>query len=238
MSQVIEQARITHLEAFNQDVFRVLLETEQPPEYQAGQYLEIGVPENGWAPFSIACAPGASQLELHIQYLPGRETSEKIQQQLQVGQCLKLRLASGACVLPEQEQPLVLVAAGTGYAQMKALLEETFKRGWQAPIHLYWGAREPRGLYALQEARGLAEAHNNLTLIPCVELPSADWAGRTGSLVDALAEDFISPESAQAVRGFMSGSPAMVYAVEDFMSSRGMPAKALLSDVHAYAPRS
>ena len=237
MNQIVEQAKITQLDAFNQDVFRVVLETEEAPEFQAGQYLEIAVADDGWAPFSIACAPGASQLELHIQYLPGRETSEKIQQQLQVGQCLKLRLASGECVLPEQEQPLLLVAAGTGFAQMKALLEEAFKRGWQAPLTLYWGARNPQGLYALAQAKEWEKEYKNFRLVTCVDLADADWKGRNASLTESLAMDFIQADSAAAVKGFISGSPAVVYAVEDFMMSRGMPAKALLSDAHAYAPR-
>ncbi|SFC19046.1 CDP-4-dehydro-6-deoxyglucose reductase [Marinospirillum celere] len=237
MSSTIQEAVITSVQPFNKDVFQVFLEGDQPWQYQAGQYLEIQVTEDSWAPFSIASAPGQPQLELHIQYLPGRETSELLQQQLKTGNRLKLRLASGACVLPEAEQPLLLVAAGTGFAQMKSLLEAAFQTNWNAPLTLYWGSRSPEGLYALQQALAWEKQHKNFKLIACVDLADADWRGRNASLTESLAMDFIEPESAAQIRGFISGSPAVVYAVEDFMISRGMPPRALLSDAHAYAPR-
>lgn len=238
MSSTIQNAVITEMKPLNQDVFQVCLKPEQRAVYQAGQYLEIAVGQNNWAPFSIASAPHSPELELHIQYLPGRETSELLQKQLKKNNQLTLRLASGECVLPEKEQPLLLVAAGTGYAQMKSLLAEAFARNWQAPLTLYWGARQPQGLYALEQVKSWAKEKSNFQVHACVDLASDDWTGRNASLVESLGMDFMTPDSAQEVRGFISGSPAVVYAVEDFMMSRGMPPKGLLSDVHAYAPRS
>ncbi|WP_404416879.1 NAD(P)H-flavin reductase [Marinospirillum sp.] len=237
MHKITTQAVIKSVELLSNNVYQVLLQPEESVEFQAGQYLEIGVTDTIWAPFSIACAPGSQQLELHIQYLPGRETSELLQKQLKDGGELTLCLASGECVLPEQEQPLLLVAAGTGFAQMKSLLEEAFKRNWQAPLTLYWGARNVEGLYALPQALAWEKQHSNFQLFTCVDLADADWKGRNASLTESLAMDFIEGDSAAQVKGFISGSPAVVYAVEDLMMSRGMPAKALLSDAHAYAPR-
>jgi CDP-4-dehydro-6-deoxyglucose reductase len=238
MHKITTRAAIKSVGLLNNNVYQVLLQPEKLVEFQAGQYLEIAVTETIWAPFSLASAPDSQELELHIQYLPGRETSELLQKQLKEGGELTLRLASGECVLPEQEQPLLLVAAGTGFAQMKSLLEEAFKRNWQAPLTLYWGARNVDGLYALPQAQAWEKQHSHFQLITCVDLADADWKGRNASLTDALAMDFIEADSAIEVKGFISGSPAVVYAVEDLMMSRGMPAKALLSDAHAYAPRS
>lgn len=238
MSRITTQAVIQSAKLLSNNVYQVLLQPEKSISFAAGQYLEIGVTDTIWAPFSLACAPGSSLLELHIQYLPGRETSELLQKQLQKGGELTLRLASGECVLPEQEQPLVLVAAGTGFAQMKSLLEAAFQAGWTAPLTLYWGARNPEGLYALQQALAWEKQHQNFKLITCVDLADANWQGRNASLTESLAMDFIGPNSAAQVKGFISGSPAVVYAVEDLMMSCGMPAKALLSDAHAYVPRS
>lgn len=229
---------IEQVEHFGNEVYQLFLKPEHSVRFAAGQYLEIQVAEDLWAPFSLAAAPGGALLELHVQYLPGRKTSELLQQQLQPGQSLLVRLATGECQLPEQEQPLLLVAAGTGFAQMKSLLEEAFKRQWQAPLTLYWGARTPPGLYALEQARNWQKHHPNFTFIPSVDLADDTWQGRNASLTESLAMDFISPDSAAEVRGFVSGSPALVYAVEDLMMSRGMPEKRLLSDAHAYAPRS
>ncbi|WP_162299730.1 FAD-binding oxidoreductase [Marinospirillum perlucidum] len=237
MTKQILQARITRLEERGDRVFRLGLEADEAFVYEAGQYLEIQVTEDIWAPFSIASAPHQKELELHIQYLPGREVSETLYQKLIQGGTLTLRLATGECLLPKEEQPLVLVAGGTGFAQMKSLLEAAFERGWQAPLTLYWGARNREGLYALDLARDWESNYSNFTLLPCVDLADADWKGRNCSLVESLGMDYIDPDSASEVKGFCSGSPALVYAIEDLMMTRGMPPRSLLSDVHAYAPR-
>lgn len=230
-------ASITQIQRLGLDVDRVLLKPDQPLDWQAGQYLEVAVGENSWAPFSIACAPGAEQLELHIQHLPGRETSEALAAQLYAGKALHLRVASGDCCLSGADRPLLLVAAGTGFAQMKAMLETAWQQGWTAPITLYWAARNVTGLYALQQAEAWQQAHPGFTLVPVVELADASWRGRTGRITEVLAADFISTDAAARLEGYISGSPAMVYAVEDLLMSRGMAARALHSDVHSYAPR-
>ncbi|SFX20389.1 hypothetical protein [Marinospirillum alkaliphilum] len=234
---IICTAQITDVQRLGLDVDRVLLKPDQPLDWQAGQYLEIAVGESVWAPFSIACAPGAEQLELHIQYLPGRETSEAIAALLQPGQTLRLRVASGDCFLAGTDRPLLLVAAGTGFAQMKAIVEAAWQQGWRSPITLYWAARNAAGLYALSQAQAWQQEHPGFTLIPMVELADARWQGRVGRITEVLAADFIGSDVAARLEGFISGSPAMVYAVEDLLMSRGMAPKALHSDVHAYAPR-
>lgn len=237
MKPVVCDARIRQLEPLGTDLVRVLLALDAVPAFQAGQYLELALPDGNWVPFSLASAPGSQELELHIQYLPGRETSEQLRQWLQPGQQVQLRMPSGGCYLQGDVRPLLLVAAGTGFAQMKSILEAAWQQAWQAPITLYWAARTPEGLYALEQAEAWQAAHPGFTLIPVVELADADWQGRTGRITEALAADFLSPDSASQLEGYISGSPAMVYAVEDLLMSRGMPARALHSDVHDYAPR-
>src|SRR5207249_7379618 len=50
-------------------------------------------------------------------------------------------------------KPIVLVASGTGFAPIKAVIEAAFKKGVSRPMTLYWGARRPKDLYL----NGLAE---------------------------------------------------------------------------------
>lgn len=237
MKQAIYAALINSVERLGHDVDRVFLQLDHPVTFEAGQYLEIEVSQDNWAPFSIACAPGSSQLELHIQYLPGREKSEQLFALLKPGNTLKLRLPAGDCFLQGEDRPLLLVAAGTGFAQIKAMVEALWQQNWQAPVTLYWASKNRAGLYDLELAESWAKQHNHFHLIPLIELADAQWTGRIGRITEVLAADFTRMDSAAKVQGYISGSPAMVYAVEDLLMSRGMPPGALRSDVHAYAPR-
>jgi CDP-4-dehydro-6-deoxyglucose reductase len=237
MKQAIYAAQVKQVERLGHDVDRVFLQLDQPVAFAAGQYLEIEVTQGNWAPFSIACAPGSNQLELHIQYLPGREKSEKLFVQLRPGNLLNLRLPAGDCFLQGTDRPMVLVAAGTGFAQIKAIVEAMWQQNWQSPVTFYWASKSRSGLYDLELAESWVKQHNNFHLIPLIELADAQWTGRTGRITEALATDYTAADSAREVQGYISGSPAMVYAVEDLLISRGMLPGALRSDVHAYAPR-
>lgn len=237
MKQAIYAALINSVERLGHDVDRVFLQLDHPVAFKAGQYLEIEVGQDNWVPFSIACAPDTSQLELHIQYLPGREKSEQLFALLQPGLTLSLRLPAGDCFLQGEDRPLLLVAAGTGFAQIKAMIEALWQQNWQSPVTFYWASKSCAGLYDLELAESWAKQHDNFRLIPLVELADAQWTGRIGRITEVLAADFTHVDSAAKIQGYISGSPAMVYAVEDLLISRGMPPGALRSDVHAYAPR-
>lgn len=237
MKQAIYAAQVNSVERLGHDVDRVFLQLDHPVVFAAGQYLEIEVTPDSWSAFSIACAPGSNQLELHIQYLPGREKSEQLFARLQPGNTLNLRLPAGDCFLQGADRPLTLVAAGTGFAQIKAIIEALWQQNWQSPVTFYWASKNRTGLYDLELAENWAKQHKNFHLIPLIELEDAQWTGRIGRITDVLAADFAATDSAAAVQGYISGSPAMVYVVEDLLISRGMLPGALQSDVHAYAPR-
>jgi ferredoxin-NADP reductase len=47
----------------------------------------------------------------------------------------------------ESTKPMILLAGGTGFAPIKALVEHAIHRGIARPMELYWGARNRAGLY-------------------------------------------------------------------------------------------
>jgi CDP-4-dehydro-6-deoxyglucose reductase len=53
----------------------------------------------------------------------------------------------GDFTLRESARPIVFVAGATGFAPVKSMVEDAFKRGLQRQIHLYWGVRSRKDLY-------------------------------------------------------------------------------------------
>lgn len=231
-------AKVQNLKQLAPNIFQVRFQLDQPATYLAGQYGEIQINESTWLPFSLANRPNQHNLiEMHIQHFPDSANSQQLFQLLESGQ-INVRIATGQCVLQGADRPLTLIASGTGFAQIKALLEELSAQNWQAPIRFYWAAKNLAGLYHLELAQSFSQQLTNYTFIPVVEEAPQNWEGKQGLVTQVLAQEFAAPNSAAQLEGFICGSPNMVYAVEDLLMQQGMPAKSLLSDAHFYAPRS
>ncbi|MDN3521367.1 NAD(P)H-flavin reductase [Halomonas ramblicola] len=234
---------VDEVEDLTPDVFRVLLEGRpEAVAHAPGQYLELKLDDATWVPFSIANAHGGDGvIELHIQHWPERENSARLRELIQVAERLTLRLPGGDCVLdPDSTRPLLLVAAGTGFAQMKAIVEAALHEDPEREIDLWWAAREHRDLYLEWLAREWAERYPSFRFHVVTEvLPKESVEGlrvqaHQGRIDQALASGL---EDVSGHDVYVSGSPGMVYACVDVLASLGLAPSRTFSDVFAYAPR-
>jgi CDP-4-dehydro-6-deoxyglucose reductase len=216
------------------DVFRVTLRAPagKPPRYHAGQYLMIERDDGEKSAFSMASAPEAGrELEMHV--LARESSAQNLVAQLQRDGMARVELPFGDTHLAElPDGPLVLIAAGTGMAQMHSLIEHCRAKGFPHPVHLYWGVRRPEDFYEIKhwdEWQQLA----NLQLHKVVS-DLCGWEGRCGLLHEAVCEDI---DDLKSIYVYASGSPNMVYATLDALVDAGMDAHQMRADVFAYAPR-
>lgn len=240
--------QVTAVEDLNPDVFGVTLEGRaEAMQHAPGQYLEIQLDDSTWVPFSIASAErGDGIIELHIQHWPERDNSARLRELLQVANQLTVRLPSGDCVLDTQsERPLLLIAAGTGFAQMKAIAEAALRDQPERAISLWWAAREHRDLYAENIASEWAQRHANVSFNAVTEFPLMEplaegerifhYQGRVDIVLEkALPNALLAPSECDI---YLSGSPGMVYACVTILEQQGVTAERMFSDVFAYAPR-
>ncbi|MBE0403261.1 NAD(P)H-flavin reductase [Halomonas citrativorans] len=236
--------QVTAVEDLNPDVFGVTLKGRaESMQHAPGQYLELKLDDNTWVPFSIASAEqGDGVIELHIQHWPERDNSVRLRNLLQVANQLTLRLPGGECVVDAQsERPLLLIAAGTGFSQMKAIVEATLRDQPERPISLWWAAREHRDLYAESLATEWAQRYPNVTFKAVTEFPlteplaSGERIHHHQGRVDLVLEKATLTFSDYDV--YLSGSPGMVYACLDVLEAKGVVSERVFSDVFAYAPR-
>ncbi|WP_028241473.1 CDP-6-deoxy-delta-3,4-glucoseen reductase [Stutzerimonas azotifigens] len=215
-------------------VFRVrlLAPAGRPPRYHAGQYLLLQRPDGEFAAFSIASAPQAGrELELHM--LARDEAGRALIAYLERQGHVRVKLPFGDTHLADLPSgPLVLIAAGTGMAQMQSLIDYCRATGFAHPVHLYWGVRQPEDFYRLEHWADW-QAQSNLFLHQVVS-DVCGWDGRCGLLHEAVRQDF---PDLKPLHVYASGSPAMVYGTLDALVEAGMDAHQMRADVFAYAPR-
>ncbi|EPC01732.1 hypothetical protein L861_21125 [Litchfieldella anticariensis FP35 = DSM 16096] len=235
--------QVTVVEDLTPDVFRVHLEGRaEAMEHAPGQYLELRLNDETWVPFSIANAHlGDGMLELHIQHWPERANSALLRELMQHAAQLTVRLPEGECVLDDtSRRPLTLIAAGTGFAQMKAIVEAALRQDASRPIDLWWAVRERRDLYLESLARQWALEHPHFHFHGVIESPLEENFADTrvtahlGRIDRALARDLGDIHGHDV---YVSGSPGMVYACVDVLASLGLEPSRVFSDVFAYAPR-
>lgn len=237
------KCQVINVERLKGFVFQVDLQLPagKLPEFFPGQYLALTLPGKADASyFSIASAPGQRMLSLHIQadphLLSAQEVINYLQTSMENKQAVSLDLPFGeACLTSLPVQPVILIAAGTGFAQMKSILEYLFEKEFSLPVSLYWGGRKPEDMYLLALAEGWAKRYANFTFRPLVgeleEMESIDHHNQ-------LSESVLAEQQISNAQVFVSGSPKLVFSVMDALLEAGLPEDQFHSDVLAYAVRS
>ena len=130
----------------------------------------------------------------------------------------------------DSSKPLVLLASGTGFAPIKALIEHMQDQGMSRPAVFYWGCRSLADLYLHEWALQQAKVLPWLRYIPVLSEPKAQeaWTGRTGLVHQAVMADCPDLSGHQV---YACGVPIMVESAQrDFVARCGLPADEFYAD--------
>ncbi|WP_372965046.1 2Fe-2S iron-sulfur cluster-binding protein [Marinobacter sp.] len=234
----VYMAKVVDVSAISHDVHRVELKLPRRRDvgFHAGQYLSVNLPDADPCYFSIASSPAEDNIVLHIQAAPDWVSAQKVIDALTSGEEIMVELPHGkACLAAAPDKPLVLVAAGTGFAQMKSLVEYLKTTNFRHTVKLFWGVRKQEDMYLRSLAQQWHDEWGAFTFVPVIgDDEDNDWGGHHDQLVRAV---LASGADWSNVEVHASGSPAMVYSLMDALTEAGLPEGAFLSDVLEYAPR-
>lgn len=210
---------------------------EAKPQYQAGQYLEILHRDGSPKPFSIANAPNEQgSIELHVRHTPKNQYTAELIAEIQQQRPLRIKLPFGHCIYPKEPNvKTILLAGGTGFAPMKAILEVALNTELTQPIYLYWGARTLPELYWHEQLLAWAKQYPLFQYHPVLSdvTPSTDWQGKTGLVHEVVVADHPDLSEFQV---YASGPPEMVYAALRLFQAHGLPKTYMYSDIFDYEP--
>jgi CDP-4-dehydro-6-deoxyglucose reductase len=237
-------ARVQALQRLSHDVMlvRLQLPANDTMRYHAGQYVEFILRDGARRSYSMANASHllvrteggvttGPSIDLHIRHMPGGKFTDHVFLNMKDKEILRIEGPFGSFFLREDStKPVVLLASGTGFAPIKAILEHMHFKGITRPAMLYWGGRRPADLYLGDWVRAQCAQMPNLRYVPVVSdaLPEDNWTGRTGYVHQAVLEDLPDLSGHQV---YACGAPVVVESAQrDYAGKAALPPEEFFAD--------
>jgi NAD(P)H-flavin reductase/ferredoxin len=210
------EATVTEVTELTHDIVGVKLSVHEEFSWLPGQYIDLHVPgaDGVRRSFSIASLPGDNAIELMIKRYPGGRLSSMLGDEIESQTQLRLTGPYGAFHLRRSQAPILMIAGGSGMAPVLGVLRQLAAEGCERPVRFYYGAREERDLFALDEIAALGERLSDFRFIPV-----------TGRFVhEAVDDELPTPDV------YMCGPPPMLEAAEAMLTGRGVDPARIFQD--------
>ncbi|WKB54276.1 CDP-6-deoxy-delta-3,4-glucoseen reductase [Eleftheria terrae] len=229
--------RVSAIEKAAADV--ALLKLQLPAndrlQYHAGQYIEFILRDGARRSYSMANAPHLQAekpgIELHIRHMVGGKFTDHVFGAMKEKDILRMEGPFGSFFLREDsDKPIVLLASGTGFAPIKAIIEHMQFKGITRPAVLYWGCRSRQDLYLHDWALQACEALPSLRYVPVLSepRPEDEWSGSVGFVHQKVMQDLPDLSGHQV---YACGAPVMVESAQrDFVARCGLPEAEFYAD--------
>lgn len=218
---VVQKTQLT------QDVFDLILKTEKPFPFQAGQFAAIRFPTEK-PPFhraySIACRshPEPHTVQICIKRIDGGPASTYICA-LQEGDEVELKGPSGKFLANQTGvKRYYFVTTGTGVAPLKAMIEDILltQKNTTTPLFLVFGFRSERDMFYVEYFEALKKAYSNFDFVVTLSQPSPAWKGLKGRVTHYLQAYLTDPLHNHY---YICGVGEMVKDVRTYLTSLGVP---------------
>jgi ferredoxin-NADP reductase len=198
------------------------------PGHLAGQHVDVRLTaEDGYSTqrsYSIASAPDGALLELTVQQVSDGEVSPYLAHDLLAGDLLELRGPVGGWFVwrPDQTEPVLLVAGGSGIVPLMAMIRARrqlqMQLGPMAPFRLLYSVRSPADRMYLAEL----QAHDpglDVHFLYTRQAPEG-WQRPPGRLAEADLAAVAWPPSAQPT-SYVCGPTGFVEHAADLLVGLG-----------------
>ena len=233
----ILKATVLAIEPLTHDIKRLVLKPAKPLSFSPGQYATLQFTPAHIRPYSMAGLDADDTLEFHIRRVPGGAVTGYVDEQLKVGDAVRVSGPLGTSYLrTRHDGPMLCVAGGTGLAPVLSIVRGALARGMTNPIEIYVGARSSADVYGLAWLRELASRHDGIRLHVVTTLDSTDISDdaeqrfRAGHVTEALAADFRGTDALVGWRAYLCGAPPMVDAATRLLRERGIDSAHIYAD--------
>ncbi|MGP1930530.1 MAG: NAD(P)H-flavin reductase [Arsenophonus sp. ET-YP4-MAG3] len=230
----ILSCKVISIETITDTVYRVRLLPEGQFSFRAGQYLMIIMNEYNKCSFSLASIPSEKKIiELHIGGSKFNFYTMEVMKYIFTQNNINIDIPHGKAWFREKsKKTIILIAGGTGFSYIRAILYAALEENSDRDITLYWGGKRLKDLYDLVELQNLSKRYQNIKIIPVIEYYESNWRGRTGTVLSAVLDDFTSLTKYEI---YIAGCFEMVKIAKDrFCSEKNINLKYLYGDAFEF----
>lgn len=191
---------------------RIRLPAAQRLQFLAGQYLEILLPDGKRRAFSIASPPQSEdEIELHIRHVEGGGFTGWVFDELNERDILRIEAPLGTFFIrnDQVDRPMIMMGGGTGFAPLKAMIEDLLAQQDQRPLHLFWGVRCASELYLHEQVLQWAVQYDHIRFTSAFTEPGNGESedSFTGFVHEAVLDEYADLSGFDI---YMSGPPVMI----------------------------
>ncbi len=193
--------------------------------HRAGQHVDVRLTaEDGYRAeraYSIASAPGES-LEITVERLEDGEVSPYLTGEVREGDRFEVRGPIGGYFVwrPENADPLLLVAGGSGVVPFRAMLRHRLLTSSTVPARLLYSSRSLADVIYRAELEQQADGVEVVFTLTREQSP--DWSGYARRVDTDLLRDVAWPPAHGAL-AFVCGPTSFVEAVAEGLVELGYP---------------
>ncbi|WP_131782004.1 NAD(P)H-flavin reductase [Legionella gresilensis] len=229
MNQTLISAQIECISPLTDRVMKIILSPSHYIDYQAGQYLQIFL-ANEYLSYSIANAPlGSHKYELHIRHVQQDLCNRALFAEIKKRGAVNIRLPFGDCHLNKlkTKAPILFIAGGTGFAPIKAMIEQLLATGDSRPFELYWSARSQSDLYMDEKVKQWQAHVDHFRYFPLLS---------NTNIKDKIANYIVQqhPHDLNKYEIVIGGPFDMVYDIRDALVAHGIPINHIYSDAFSF----
>lgn len=183
------------------------LKPDEQISFETGQFVELTVPGAGEAPFTPSSEPSVKDV-LEVSVMRVGKVTEKIHA-LQAGDIVGLRgpFGSGYPVDDFLGRELLVVGGGCGFAPLRSLMYELFRRSREFKKLLFrGGCKTPNDFLYRKQIEQWAQ-RDDLDMELTVDEANGNWQGKVGVVTTILDNLQMDPATGIAV---VCGPPIMM----------------------------
>ncbi len=203
-------------------------------QFAPGQYVEVFIPDSPYLSraYSISNPPREDGgIDLQIRRVEGGRLSEWAFNKTKQGDRLRVRGPLGSFTMRSPiDRPLLLVAGGSGFAPVEALIAQQLELDRERDMVLIWGAEDARDFYAIDVLREWTLSARNLRILLAAKRSLDAFpipvgiVTVTGDVIDALHAQNLVLAGRDA---YLAGPPGMLDAVIRELRDAGVQNEAI-----------
>ena len=237
------------------DIKELRLKLPEPLKYIPGQYVQLRAPKYKGSPgevyraYSISSDPAdIKAIELVVRLVPGGICTTYIFKHLKEGEEVLINGPYGEFYLRNTQAPMIFIAGGSGIAPIKCLLHQIANEGTRDTHRtrnttrnthrkgiFFFGVRALKDLFMVEEMSEFERTIPDFRFVPALSQPDEGdkWDGELGRITDVVKGYLDKQKDASSYEGYLCGSPGMIDAAVDILTSFDIPEDKIIYDKFA-----